>query len=340
MSPVVTIIVVSYNTREITRECLESVYAQTVRTPFELLVVDNLSPDGSAEMIAEKFPQATLILPGVNLGFARANNLASERARGEFILLLNPDTIVLDGAIDRVVEFARASEASSPTGTRGIWGGRTLFGDRSLNPTSCWRRPTLWSSWAGALGLGAAMPTSPLCNPEAMPGWDRSTERDVDIVSGCFFLIRRDLWQRLKGFDPAFFMYAEEADLCLRARRLGIVPRITPTATIVHYGAASDTMRADKVVRLFTAKALLMRRNWSAPAAWLGARAFDVFALARAVGYRALSLAKPARRADADNWAKVFRARGAWARGEFAGAPPAQPAPAAPAAPAAMETTA
>src|SRR5688572_6894845 len=108
-SPELSIIIVSYNTRDITLACLESVYAQTKRTSFELIVLDNASSDGSADAIAARFSQVNLVRHQTNLGFASGNNLAAKRATGTFLLLLNPDTVVLDGAIDKLMDFARAN---------------------------------------------------------------------------------------------------------------------------------------------------------------------------------------------------------------------------------------
>lgn len=256
MTTQLSVIVISFNTREMTLACLESLYAETRKVRFRVIVVDNASDDGSADAIAGRFPHVELIRSDDNIGFAAANNLAAMRADSEFLLLLNPDTVVLDHAIDRLMEFARR------TPDRGIWGGRTVFADGSLNPTSCWRRMTLWSLACRAVGLSTMFPGSSLCNPEGYGGWRRDSERDVDIVTGCFLLIRRELWERLQGFDPAFFMYGEEADLCLRARRLGARPGITPDATIVHYGGASERVRADKLVRLLAAKRRLIERQF------------------------------------------------------------------------------
>ena len=133
LTPLISIIVVSYNTCSLVLECLASVYRETT-VRFELIVVDNASSDGSADAIATHFPDVTLLAEKHNHGFAGAHRIAVRRSTGRYLLLLNPDTVVLDGAIDRLVEFAqRKTEA-------GIWGGRTYYGDGSLNPTSCWRR--------------------------------------------------------------------------------------------------------------------------------------------------------------------------------------------------------
>lgn len=278
-APDVSVVVISYNTRDLTLDCLRSVYAETQGHPFELIVVDNASTDGSAEAIAGEFPQARLIASDTNHGFARANNLAAANARGQWILLLNPDTVVLNGAIDTLLDFARTNDQAS------IFGGRTLFADGSLNPTSCWARPTLWSSFACAVGLTAMFRGSRMFDPEAMGNWRRDTVREVDIVTGCFFLLRKRDWDDLGGFDPRFHMYGEETDLCLRAARRGMACMVCPDAEIVHYGGASEKARSGKMIRLFRAKSQLYAKHWTPRTAWLGARTLDLWALVRLVAF-------------------------------------------------------
>ena len=213
-APVLSILVISYNTRAMTLDCLRTVVAET-RTPYELIVLDNASADGSAEAIAAEFPEVRLIASPENLGFAEGNNVAARVARGEYLLLLNPDTLVLRGALDKLLGFARAEPQA------GIWGGRTLFADGSLNPSSCWRRLDLWALAMRASGLAGLFRDSPVFNAEAYGGWRRDSPREVDIVTGCLFLIRRETWDRLGGFDPTFVMYGDEADLCRRAQAIG-----------------------------------------------------------------------------------------------------------------------
>jgi N-acetylglucosaminyl-diphospho-decaprenol L-rhamnosyltransferase len=253
--PEISIIVVSYNTREMTLECLRSVVAETRTTDYELIVVDNASADGSAAAIAAEFPAIRLMALEENIGFARANNLAAESARGKRLLLLNPDTVVLDRALDRLVEFADSRPAAR------IWGGRTLFADRSLNPGSCWGAMSVWGLVSRTVGLTMLFPRSEFFNPEPYGGWQRDSVREVDIVTGCLLLIDRPLWDELGAFDPRFFMYGEEADLCIRAIARGATPVITPTAEIVHYGSASDT--GNKASAVAAARVTLIREHWS-----------------------------------------------------------------------------
>lgn len=308
--PALSILIVSYNTREMTLDCLRSVYEQTRDVSFEVLVVDNASTDASADAIAAKFPQVRLWALDDNLGFAGGNNFAAQHATGDWLLLLNPDTVVLDRAIDRLVEFAERRQTDDPA--YGIFGGRTLFGDRSLNPTSCWNRPTVWSMVCLGTGLLSVFRKSSIFNPEAMPGWKRDSVRDVDIVTGCFFLLRRELWNRLGGFDPAFFMYGEEADLCLRARQRGLRGLICPDATIVHYGGASEKVRAAKMIRLFRAKAQLFHRHWSPMAARFGVAMLDLWTLSRLAAFTVAGAVRARYQDSAATWRDVWKGRSEW----------------------------
>jgi len=308
--PELSVIIVNWNTREMTLACLASLYAETTATSFEVILVDNGSHDGSAAAIAVAFPQVRLLAESENHGFAKANNIAADIANGEFLLLLNSDTVVLDKAVDRLVAFARE------TPDAGIWGGRTVFANGTLNPGSAWGKPTLWSTVSFALGLMHLAPNSALFNPEGMGGWKRDTRRQVDIVSGCFFLIKAELWQALSGFDPVFFMYGEEADLCARARARGVRPMITPEATIIHYGSASTSKFAHKIVYTFGAKIGLLNRQLTSPARELSRGFLQFGAWWRAALYGVAVRIAPGRfAASAAAWRDAWRRRAEWREG-------------------------
>jgi GT2 family glycosyltransferase len=309
--PQLSILVISYNTARLTLACLASVVAETQATTYEIIVVDNASSDASADAIAAALPKVRLIRSDENLGFARANNLAAGIAKGDLLLLLNPDTVVLDGAIDRLMAFAKARPEAR------IWGGHTVFGDGSLNPSNCWRRMSLWSLFCRATGLTGLFSKSEIFNAEAYGGWPRDTEREVDIVTGCFFLIERRFWEELGGFDPLFFMYGEEADLCLRARLLGARPRITPDARIVHYGGASERVRADKMVRLSCAKVSLLVRHMPAGLRGAGIFLYRLWPLSRMMAYRVAMMVRPNDRFAAEHatWSEVWQRRREWQQG-------------------------
>ena len=317
--PVISILVISYNTRAMTLECLASIAAQTT-IPHEVIVVDNASPDGSAAAIAQAFPHIRLIAADENHGFAKGNNIAARHARGDYVLLLNPDTLVLDRAIDKLVAFAeRAPEA-------GIWGGRTVYADGSLNAGSCNSLQTLWSIFCRTSGLAIAFSSSEWLNPENYGAWDRSTEREVGYVCGCLFLIKRAFWNDLGGFDLTFVMYGEETDLCHRARARGARPRVTPEATIVHYAGASSKRRSDKDALILKSKVTLAQRylpRWQhGPAVFL----LRMWPLSRKLGGEILSrLTGSAGAAEAARrWGAVWEARRSWQDGF---APRQHPAP-------------
>jgi GT2 family glycosyltransferase len=308
--PEVSILIVSFNTRELTLAAISSVARET-KVAHEIIVVDNASGDGSAAAIADHPAKPRLIALDENIGFGRANNLAATHARAEYVLLLNPDTVVLYRAIDRLLEFANAEPHA------GIWGGRTLFPDGSLNPSSCWQRITLWNLFCRASGLTGLFPNSPTFNPEALAGWQRDSVRRVDIVSGCFLMIRRQLWLALGGFDPQFFMYGEEADLCLRARWFGARPMITPAATIIHLGGASEATRSGKMVKLLAAKMSLIDRHFGPLQRSIGRQLLRLWPLTRWLVMRAAALVTRDGRhaASADVWREIWMKRAEWQQG-------------------------
>lgn len=312
ISPTLAIIIVSYNTAELTLNALKSVYETTKAANFEVTVFDNDSSDDSANLIAQQFPQAKLIRSKENIGFAAANNEAIKTTDTEWVLLLNPDTVCFEGAVDNLMSFA----LSKPDA--GIFGGRTEFQDGTLNPTSCWRFMSTWSLFTGATGLARLFPRSDLINREEYGKWQRDHVREVEIVTGCFFLTTRKLWDQLEGFDTGFFMYAEEADLCYRANKLGVRAFFTPDASILHYGGASEPVRSDKMVRLLRAKMRFIRKHWSRGQVDLGVLLFKLHVNVRRTAYYILSRLdnKASYRDSLSVWTSIAARQNEWISGE------------------------
>ncbi|MEM1097416.1 MAG: glycosyltransferase family 2 protein, partial [Planctomycetota bacterium] len=190
-----SILIISFNTRELTLACLRSVFDHAVDAEIEVILWDNASSDGSADAVAEAFPQVRLVRCEENLGFGIANNRAAELATGDRLLLLNSDTEVDPGTLDRLLAFAEAHPQA------GVIGGRTFFGDRTLNPTSVYGRPSLRAVACKGLGLSVIGRRSKWLNPESLGGWARDTARPVDIITGCFLMMRKPDWDQLGGFD-------------------------------------------------------------------------------------------------------------------------------------------
>ena len=312
-----SVLIISYNTRELTLRCLDTLYPAIKGMDAEVLVADNDSTDGSLEAIERRHPWVKVLSRGENLGFAKANNRLARHARGDYVLLLNPDTEVHKASIRHLVSFLKHREARVGTA---IVGGRTYFADGTLNRNSCHGRPTPWSLLCQGTGLSSLRRRSALFNPEGLGDWERDTVRQVDAITGCLLLLRRDAWEQLGGFDERFVMYGEDTDLCLRAMsELGVPSVVCPAATIVHHGGASEAVRADKMVRLFKAKAQLIAKHWPERTAGIGTRLLGAWAFTRMAAHGALRPLRPSSRPAFESWREIWRRRAQYALASAAG---------------------
>jgi N-acetylglucosaminyl-diphospho-decaprenol L-rhamnosyltransferase len=302
-----TVIVVTWNTRELTLRCLETLFDNTPDLRMQVIVVDNNSDDGSADAIARGFPQVHVIRNPGDFGFARANNVAMEIVDTEWVLLLNPDTEVHHRAINNLLAFSKKHPEA------GITGGRTVFPDGSLNIASAWNKMTPWSLFCSFTGLSVVFSQTTFFNPEAIGGWKRDTERYVDIVQGSFLMIPTALWRRLGGFHPRYFMYGEEADLCLRAAALGYRPMITPDAQIMHLGGAAAP-RAVRMLQLWRSKATLVRGHWPRPLAPVGLSELWLCCATRRLGSVVSGKLSGCSNRD-DVWREMWEKRSDWLKG-------------------------
>lgn len=302
MSAEVAVLIVSYNTRERTLACVRSVLAHPPAVATEIVVVDNDSADGSADALELEFPNVTVLRSGANLGFARAVNLGARVCNAEYLLLLNPDTVVPAGSLAALLHFARAHPE------HGVYGGRTFREDGALDPSSCWGAPTLWSLTCFALGLSTAFAGSRVFDPESLGRWQRDTVREVPVVTGCLLLVSRADFERVGGMDERFFLYGEDAEFSLRAARAGLRPVIVPEAAIVHAVGASTGARGRKMTMVLAGKVTLLRASWSPLRARVGIGLLTAGVLLRA-GLETLT-----RRRDR-MWAHAWRHRHDWLPG-------------------------
>lgn len=253
----VSIVIVNWNTREITRQCLQSVYQQTEGIKFEVIVVDNASEDGSVEIIRSDFSQAILIENKENKGFAAANNQGMAVAKGRYCLLLNSDTLVLDNAIAKSVAFADQDDEVAVVGCR------ALNSDRTLQPT-CFMFPSLLNMVLSSTYLYKLFPRNRFFGRELLTWWQRDDVRLVDVVTGCFMLVRRQAIDQVGMMDEMFFMYGEETDWCYRFKQGGWKVEFTPCAEIIHLGGqSSKQVRLQMILQLRGSILLFMKKNRS-----------------------------------------------------------------------------
>jgi GT2 family glycosyltransferase len=248
-----SIIIVNWNTRKLLLECLNSIYASSLNIEFEIWVVDNYSADDSPAEIRENFPEIYLIENEKNIGFARANNLAYQKCRGKYILLLNPDTVVENDAIEQLVRFL------DQTPDAGMVGARLLNPDKTLQ-ISAFPVPTLSKEFWRLFHLDYFVPYANY----PMEKWDMDSAREVDTLLGACILIRREALDLFGLFDEEFFIYSEEVDLCTRLKKVGWKLYWLPSAVVVHYRAQSTQQVAEEMfLKLYAGKILYFRKHHS-----------------------------------------------------------------------------
>lgn len=247
----ISVVIISYNTCEHLRACLETVVRET---PAEIIVVDNASQDGSVAMVQSQFPGVTLYTNTDNPGYGAAANQAIARSGSPSILLLNSDTRLLPGALQTLWAYLDQHPQAA------IVGPRLLNPDGSLQP-SCYPFPTplhvfLEESTLGRLGRGI-----PILKNHYLRIWTHTHDRVVPWLLGAALLIRRSAFLSVGGFEESFFMYSEETDLCYRLRKAGWETHFTPQATIVHFGGASTRQQPYMAVQYFTSLLNFHRRH-------------------------------------------------------------------------------
>jgi GT2 family glycosyltransferase len=227
-----SIIIVSFNTRELLRECLESVIRESANLSVEILVVDNNSLDGSPQMVEEEFPQVRLLRSEINLGFGSANNLALAYARGRYVVLLNSDAFFQSAALEVAIRHM------DETPECGLAGGRLIGRDGSWQP-SARSFHSITRDFIVLTGLAARFPKSKFFGQFDRTWADQRQAATVDWVPGAFSIIRPAAIEKTGLFDTAFFLYYEEVDLCRRIKQAGYTIWYWPDIVVVHIGGES-----------------------------------------------------------------------------------------------------
>ena len=232
-SPSLSIIIINWNSKEYIRACLKSIYRYASELQPQIIIVDGASFDGCGEMLAKEFPDVVFIQSDKNIGFGRCNNLGAERATGELLLFLNPDTVITRNALQLLLE---AFNLVSPNS---LLGARLLNSDGSLQTTSVLALPTPLNKALASELLLNLFPKSQLWGTYKAYASNELTE--VEAISGACMLVPKKLFQNVGGFTESFFMYAEDMDLCYKVRKnCGGVFHV-PHSEIVHHGGGSSS---------------------------------------------------------------------------------------------------
>ncbi len=286
VSKKVSAVIVSWNAKSYLAECLNSLSADAYSGSLETIVVDNGSIDGSVEMVREEFPGVRVICNGENLGFAKANNIGIRQAKGEYVALVNSDVRVLPGCITRLVAYCEANPRAGLVGP-------FIFGADGKQQLSCRAAPTLWNMFCRALAVDTMFPRSGLFNGYYLGHLDHSVTTDVDILSGCFWLARRDCLEEVGLLDESFFIYGEDMDWCKRFRDADWRVVFVAEAKAIHYGGASS---GNSPVRFFVEKQKADLRYWKKHHSFFAVRAYITICVLhhgiRVLGYRFAGLLK------------------------------------------------
>lgn len=257
-----TVVILSWNTRELLEKCLRSILCPGPALALETIVVDNASQDDSRQMVTALFPGVRLLVNKKNLGFGAGNNAAIPAATGRYVLFLNSDTTVTPGALDAMVRYADEHPEI------GVLGPKLLNADGTLQ-YSCRRYPNLGTGFFRNTPLGRLFPNNRFTTDYLLSDWDHASPRDVDWVSGAALMIRRPLLEQLLGFDEEYYFYCEDVDLCWRVNhtqveRLQSSPqgqdapasdtRITPRA--------SDAARSARIVAPNDTDTVSQQSSW------------------------------------------------------------------------------
>ncbi|MBT8387867.1 MAG: glycosyltransferase [Ignavibacteria bacterium] len=253
-----SIIIVNYNVKEFLQNLLHSIDKASQNLSSEIIVVDNASDDGSIELLKSKFPSVKLIENKTNLGFGKANNQALNIAQGKYLLLINPDAIVSEDTFTKMIEFLEEQKDA------GLAGCKILNPDGSLQ-LACRRSfPGPWTSFCKVTGLSNFFPNSKMFARYNLTYLDENQTYEVDAISGSFMMLKREVYEKIGGFDEKFFMYGEDLDLCYRIQKVGYKVFYVHTTQVIHYkGESTKRSSIDETKVFYTAMHLFVKKHFS-----------------------------------------------------------------------------
>jgi GT2 family glycosyltransferase len=288
----VSVVIVVWNAKQYVLECLESLREHCANVYSEVIVVDNASTDGTAELVEEMFPEFRLIRNPGNFGFARANNIGIAHSSGDYVCLVNSDVKFVDDCISPMIEYLSHHQAVA------------MVGPKMLAPDgkvwrSTMRFPTIWNYFCRALGVDIAFKKSRLFGGLLMSDFDHQTTTPVEVLNGWFVVVRRRAMEGVGLLDPQFFMYGEDVDWCYRFRRAGEGVVFFAEAGAIHYGGASSSHAPLRFyLELYRATWQYWRKHYGGLAQLGFLAAFAVHHSIRLLGAALLYLCVPSQRSS------------------------------------------
>lgn len=256
----ISILIVSWNVRELLRRAIASVLADAGDVRIEIVVVDNASQDGTVEMLRADFPQVRVIANMENVGFTRGNNQALEMAQGRYLFLLNPDTELERGALAALMGYMDAPENARV----GIVGPQLVYADGSLQ-SSRRRFPKFSTALLESTKLQEWFPRNEILTDYYLLDTDNQAIQDVDWVVGAAMFVRREVYEQIGGLDERFFMYSEELDWCFRVKTAGWHVVYFPKARVLHYeGKSSEQVLAQRDIYFHSSKVRYFKKHHGA----------------------------------------------------------------------------
>ena len=258
MNPRLSVIIVNYNVAFFLEQCLQSVRFASERFPVEVIVVDNNSRDNSVSLVEERFPEVKLIANKDNRGFSKANNQGIEESSGEYVLLLNPDTVIEQDTFSKVIEFM---DKHPDAGGLGV---KMIDGKGNFLPESKRGLPTPWVAFFKVFGFSALFPKSKLFGRYHLGFLDRDEVNEVDVLSGAFMLLRKETLDKTGLLDETFFMYGEDIDLSYRVQLAGYKNYYFPETSIIHYkGESTKKSSINYVFVFYRAMIIFAKKHFS-----------------------------------------------------------------------------
>ena len=300
----ISVIIVNWNTKSLLLDCVDSLYRTTRDSSLEIIVVDNASTDGSVDALRKAFPLVRIIVNPANFGFAKANNIGIREAKGRYICLVNSDVKALDGVLDKMHAYMESHPEI------GALAPRAYFGDMQIQKT-CRKFPTLRNIFCEEFFLNNLFPTVVAFRGREMHWFDYETIMDIEVLSGCFLMVRSEVVRQVGLLDERFFFYSEDVDWCKRIHDTGWKLVYYPEAEAIHYGGGSSANDAAR----FNIE--LIRANWQYWKKHKSRAAVALFwlikftgTLVREVGWITVVLVKPAMKpqakASADGYWKIL----------------------------------